>query len=613
MIDIKSIIDEGHLDQIKEAVTNGLDPKTRLEDDATLLHYAAKQGQIEIINYLLDLGLDIEAKSSDSVSPLQMAVDGEHLSAVKLLLERGANIHAHSEKKHQAIHTACFHNQPEILQCLIDYGADVNAKIDENGIPLNIAVENNWIKLIEILIANGANVNHIDDTFFTPLFYALKQDHGEVLELLIKNGADMHHTVPKDITALMYCAKGAKSNCVKPLIDAGYNYREEVNSESPLHSAAIEGYGYVLEMAAKAGVNMNFKDGKGKTMLDYTLENNNAFAIKTLLKSGVVLTEAQVQLAAQNGDYDALAKLVATAPDTIFNNNTTLIHKLIEEGEPELLEELLNTSTKMIDVQDDEGNCPLHLATYAYNQTFTRLLINAGADVTLINNDGYNIINKMHPDISSENILLLKDHPELFTHKNPYNQTPFEYALGNNYIKSLAVFAQILYKMKDATVYANGFTAIQMAAALGEKEVLDELVNENCLNDVNENGENLLWFLRALEAHDKKHSKIGTLIDKGIAVNHKDKSGNTALIQATIKGNSWTIDALLKGGADTEIQDNSGKTALHIATEKEREYVITELLKYGANPEIKDDQGLTARDIAKASSNEGITELFTNY
>ncbi|MDO6759577.1 ankyrin repeat domain-containing protein [Tamlana sp. 2_MG-2023] len=610
---IKELIENGNLEQFKIEINNAFDINTKLEDKAHLLHYASQLGQNEIVAFLLDEAVDINAKSNEGIRPLHMAVNYARLSTVKLLLERGADIHALSKDGYQPIHTACFSNgTPEVLQCLIDNNADVHAKIARDSVALNMAIENNKIELVELLIANGADVNNIDETKFTPLFYAIKNDQGEILELLIKHGADIHHRVSKDISALIYCTKGGKADCIKPLIEAGYDYLKEDNGESPFHCAAIKGFGYVLQKAAESGVDLNFKDSKGKTMLDYTFENENEFAMKTLLKAGAKITTEQLQLAAQNGDSDSLVKLIEIDPDAVFKNKRSLIHAVIEAGKPKLLEALLEKSTKNINLQDNEGNTPLHFATYEYNQKLLPLLINAGADPTLINNKGDNIINRMNPDISSENILLLKEYTELFTRKSKYDETPMEYALANSYCKSYPAFAQIHFEMNDETEYSKGFTPIQMAAALGVKEALDQLIKENRLNDINDSGNNLLWFLIPLEAYDKENSRIKRIIDAGIEVNHKNNDGVTALMQASIKGNSWAREALLKGGADTSISDSMGKTPLHIVTDKGSKGAIEELLKYGANPDIKDNDGVTARDIATASNDETIIKLFSN-
>ncbi|MDW5290719.1 hypothetical protein [Formosa sp. PL04] len=63
MMEIKKIIDNGELNNLKEKVNNGFDLTLLLEDDSTILHYAANQGQDDIISYLRDHGLDIEAES----------------------------------------------------------------------------------------------------------------------------------------------------------------------------------------------------------------------------------------------------------------------------------------------------------------------------------------------------------------------------------------------------------------------------------------------------------------------------------------------------------------------------------------------------------------------
>jgi ankyrin repeat protein len=81
------------------------------------------------------------------------------------------------------------------------------------------------------------------------------------------------------------------------------------------------------------------------------------------------------------------------------------------------------------------------------------------------------------------------------------------------------------------------------------------------------------------------------LIEKGAAINVKDKNGNTPLIYATFE----TGKILLKNGADVNIQNNSGHSALYVAadTKNQPPDFIKLLLDYGADINIQDKMGKT--------------------
>jgi len=58
----------------------------------TWLHYAAKIGAINVMEYLLSNGDDVNTKNREEVTALEQAAAGNQLIAVQLLLSRGASI-----------------------------------------------------------------------------------------------------------------------------------------------------------------------------------------------------------------------------------------------------------------------------------------------------------------------------------------------------------------------------------------------------------------------------------------------------------------------------------------------------------------------------------------
>ncbi|MDW5290717.1 ankyrin repeat domain-containing protein [Formosa sp. PL04] len=330
------------------------------------------------------------------------------------------------------------------------------------------------------------------------------------------------------------------------------------------------------------------------------------------MKQGATLSNEQHIAAVKFGHYESLVEVANNQPDTIFNDGSSLLHLLVDEGENELIETVLQKSTKTINIQNKKGDTALHIATYAYDQTPIKLLIEAGADLYLLNKVGENVLNTINPDMSCESVLYFKDATKLFFQKSQYYETPIEAVLRKGYFKSMPAFIQIYYEMGDDTIYKYGFTALQMAAALGIGNAMEVLTKSGNLHVINENGENLLAFAIKLEPYNKEFSYTQRLLDAGLNPNTPNKEGNTLLQICAKEGKSWAIDVLLKDGANADILDKRGRTALHYAAESGFHNLVPSLLKYGATPSIKDNEGVTPKELGEAYSDE-IAEMFSNY
>jgi hypothetical protein len=109
-------------------------------------------------------------------------------------------------------------------------------------------------------------------------------------------------------------------------------------------------------------------------------------------------------------------------------NDTTITRMLLARG-------------ALIQLRDDSGNTPLHIAAYANNVGAARLLVEAGADVNLRSRRGQTAL---HTGVHHENIAVCEyllgvgANPDI---RNVRNQTPAEMAIANDAPETYAAFA----------------------------------------------------------------------------------------------------------------------------------------------------------------------------
>jgi len=68
---------------------------------------------------------------------------------------------------------------------------------------------------------------------------------------------------------------------------------------------------------------------------------------------------------------------------------------------------------------------------------------------------------------------------------------------------------------------------------------------------------------------------------------------NNMLLEASAKGDSFTIKKLLAGGADPNVRDGLGRTPLHIAAEHRYAEIGQLFISRGADVNAKDKNGWT--------------------
>jgi hypothetical protein len=99
----------------------------------TPLHYAVRNGHIEIVRLLLQNGAEVNARSKHGFTPLHWAAYNGHVDILHLLVENGADLEAQDNNGRRVLHSAADEGHLPFIQELISrYHVDINAR-DNNG------------------------------------------------------------------------------------------------------------------------------------------------------------------------------------------------------------------------------------------------------------------------------------------------------------------------------------------------------------------------------------------------------------------------------------------------------------------------------------------------
>jgi ankyrin repeat protein len=168
--------------------------------------------------------------------------------------------------------------------------------------------------------------------------------------------------------------------------------------------------------------------------------------------------------------------------------------------------------------------------------------------------------------------------------------------------------AQVQLQLKCTTAHDALFKTLEdgNVSALETKQAMETLLNDQHL-DVNAKNEKEETFLhRSLWRNNVEIVRL--LLDRGgVEVNARSNNGNTALHDAASRGNVKVAELLIEKGAEVKEKNNDGDTALHKAAYNGTVKTAELLIEKGAEVKEKNNDGDTA--LHKAALGWGGVEI----
>ncbi len=151
----------GDFDSVRILIQEGEEVNAAQGDGMTALHWAAENGDIEMLEMLISAGANSEAVTRlGRYTPLHLASKiGKDASVVSLLRLGSAVNPRTTTGAVTPLHFAASSGSQVAVKALLDYGADVDAKEQQWGqTPLMFAAAFNRTETIELLVAHGADI-----------------------------------------------------------------------------------------------------------------------------------------------------------------------------------------------------------------------------------------------------------------------------------------------------------------------------------------------------------------------------------------------------------------------------------------------------------------------
>ncbi|KAK5989098.1 Ankyrin-R-like protein [Cladobotryum mycophilum] len=514
-----------------QVLLQALKPQDLLLEHCQAVHLAAERGYLNIVTELLESGVEIDGTDDLKQTPLHKAATRGHTEIVRLLLERGANRNAYDGQSLMPCHLAAQGGHIETYQALQE-----NAQVRHDDLLVDIAVRGGHLAMVKYLLSLSLRTVSMEDRSIlnAALLEAASCGYLSIVRELCEAGLDLSSRTgtTSPFTVLPQEAKRTPLHLgvafpkvvrvllSKPDVDVD---ALDLDQRSPLHIAALLKQSTdteeSMEMLLKAKAEVNGEDEKRNTPLHLAATNGYSKLVKLLLEAGAnpniinITGESPLHCAAdskraQEGEAQACvaALLNRDAEMNIQDNNKqTPLHRAALSGLVEPLRALLEKGAdvtipgrwgrsaftqavqrgflepsrllleKGSDINGHSLITPLYLASAGQNTNLVRLLLDHGADYTILPSQRWSALHVAADNGTKETVQLLLDRGLAVGDTDMYGNTALHFACNRGSLEKVKLLLE-----HDANINAvtnRGITPLQRAVANQHLAVIRHLVD----------------------------------------------------------------------------------------------------------------------------------------
>lgn len=224
--------------------------------------------------------------------------------------------------------SALLQREQPLLEYLITY-VDINSADNQQRTYLIYAALVGNLAAVELLLKHGADVNKRNNKGLTALMYAIMIERVDVIKLLIAYGANVNIGDKDGLSPIQVAVHIKNMDIIKILLATSINLNHNTSSQPALHRAVMQGNRELVYLLLRNGANMFLLNSAGVSAFGIAICNGNVKLVELFLK---------------------------------FNPNLRC-------------------------AVDSVGNSALHAAAYFNQREIFTMLVQAGADVHLLNGD----------------------------------------------------------------------------------------------------------------------------------------------------------------------------------------------------------------------------------
>ncbi len=318
--------------------------------------------------------LHLAARTGD-VDALRQALR-EHPEAINALDGEGST----------PLHWAVRRGKREAANALITAGADVQAADPKGNTPLILAAGLGRRDLVDLLLRHGAHPQAANQGRVTAFLAAGRRGDLATVELLLKeHGADPNQADENDFTLLHRAAGRANLELTRLLLQHGAEPNVYRSGISPLYEAISDGSVDVVRLLLNAGAKIEPPVAGEWRPLDALTLSGSVEIARMLLARGMKPDGSALFGAAAAGHGPLVKLFLDQGADLNHRAGFSKQSVLHSAGSAEVVRILVKAGLS-IELKDDDGRTPLHLAARFEPHEVVVALLELGADARAVDN-----------------------------------------------------------------------------------------------------------------------------------------------------------------------------------------------------------------------------------
>lgn len=555
-----------------------------------------------IVKDFVKLGADLTVRDKNRNTPLMLAAMYGHITAVEAMVKDKSILDFQNNDGNTAFHMLRGESGDiAIAYLLMSAGADCNIPNDYDAVAFKFLTDEDKYSGAEkmkkfIFVWKKRNLQMLFDLFhelhYGGVNWASENDdrHGVCMKLvrrILKKIDPDDDAELKLILEIIHDTPAANRRMLlKAIVDAGI----DINYELPYYEPKSTTIGLsligdmwwsdpeIVPALKAAGMDIDAEQPTGYTLAYYLvggMENSYGTRYGSWDKKAINenIIKGLSYISAES--MSAVCKNGKSAAHFAICHNLDILEYMLERG--------IDVNVPMIVNKrgggKTDGDTLLHIAMRSDNVELIRKLLDAGADETVINEDGELPVYCAYNAVKKEHFTELLDIFKNINAPNPSNgKNLFLRVVGNE----------------------------------PKKEIVEYFVKRGVDVNYRDNDGNSPLLIMALNSCDVEAVKI--LVEAGADINTENREGNTALLISLKKKNFETAMYLLEKGADFKIKNNEKETALGYATEKGLNLFVEKMTQIeAAKPKKKRVRIKKTRKISVWMGNFGNSHDLTDY